>query len=1028
MALQGFLEKLFTRNYFFIILHIILLSSVITFSSIYAADISGRVTDSNGNPIENICVNANTGTCWDNWVGGTQTDSNGNYTITNLSDNTNYYISTDVSCGGNNSSYFIDELYNDLGPQDDCADAAPVASGQTEINFVLEAGGNISGTFTSDNAAITGVDNLGVTVFSGTCSDLQWVGYGAVDPNNGTFTTGGVPAGNYYLQAETAGTPYIQEYWASPSSVWDCDDAQLVQVTAGNTTTNTDFQLEKGATISGTLADSQGNAITNENSLGVDIYDTPPCDSPSGPVAYAPIDPSTGTYTTNALAPGDYYLQVAPGDSSYINEYWAEQASVRSCDDAEAITVTGAETISGKDFQLEKGGSVSGVLYDSATNNPIDGSVENIEIWLQKGTDPCNTQGAGGAFLNPDGSYTINGIEAGTYYVQIAPFSSNYIFEYWAQSESVRDCADAETVTVTVDQDTGGVNFQLEKGGSVSGMLYDSATNNPIDGSVENIEIWVQKGTDPCNTQWAGGAFLNPDGSYTINGIEAGTYYIQTSPFNTNYISEFWAQSESVEDCADAETVTVTADQNTSGIDFQLNLGSTVSGTVYEDDGTTAITDSDLQIVAFTGTNPCDLQYFKEVQVNSDGTYSIPGLSPGNYYLQTNSGTSFYIPEYWASNASVVECSSAEVITVSADTPTENINFQLSEGGSMSGTVFQANGTDPLTGTEICVDIYKTNPCNTGDWERIGGNCINQNSGIYHISGVPAGDYYVYTNTFNSEYQQEWWTSSGSDPDCTNATPVHIEASQDTQGVNFQLDFGNTVSGNLIDEATGANITNHPGMQVKLYAGDPCGSQQYLNSVEVAPDGTFSIAGIADGSFYLRTDTANEYLNEWYTGSGSDPDCSNAVLVSVSDNQVLTDVNFYLSKGARISGHVFSSDGTTSVDTQGREMEIEIFQGHPCTTPTFIDSASISEADGSYQTPALADGTYFLRIREKDTLEKDELYQREWWAEPESSPDCGSAQPIVIINGVDLSDKDFQVDLKKKPFPWSLFLPAIIGH
>ena len=919
MALQGFLEKLFTRNYFFIILHIILLSSVITFSSIYAADISGRVTDSNGNPIENICVNANTGTCWDNWVGGTQTDSNGNYTITNLSDNTNYYISTDVSCGGNNSSYFIDELYNDLGPQDDCADAAPVASGQTEINFVLEAGGNISGTFTSDNAAITGVDNLGVTVFSGTCSDLQWVGYGAVDPNNGTFTTGGVPAGNYYLQAETAGTPYIQEYWASPSSVWDCDDAQLVQVTAGNTTTNTDFQLEKGATISGTLADSQGNAITNENSLGVDIYDTPPCDSPSGPVAYAPIDPSTGTYTTNALAPGDYYLQVAPGDSSYINEYWAEQASVRSCDDAEAITVTGAETISGKDFQLEKGGSVSGVLYDSATNNPIDGSVENIEIWLQKGTDPCNTQ-------------------------------------------------------------------------------------------------------------WAGGAFLNPDGSYTINGIEAGTYYIQTSPFNTNYISEFWAQSESVEDCADAETVTVTADQNTSGIDFQLNLGSTVSGTVYEDDGTTAITDSDLQIVAFTGTNPCDLQYFKEVQVNSDGTYSIPGLSPGNYYLQTNSGTSFYIPEYWASNASVVECSSAEVITVSADTPTENINFQLSEGGSMSGTVFQANGTDPLTGTEICVDIYKTNPCNTGDWERIGGNCINQNSGIYHISGVPAGDYYVYTNTFNSEYQQEWWTSSGSDPDCTNATPVHIEASQDTQGVNFQLDFGNTVSGNLIDEATGANITNHPGMQVKLYAGDPCGSQQYLNSVEVAPDGTFSIAGIADGSFYLRTDTANEYLNEWYTGSGSDPDCSNAVLVSVSDNQVLTDVNFYLSKGARISGHVFSSDGTTSVDTQGREMEIEIFQGHPCTTPTFIDSASISEADGSYQTPALADGTYFLRIREKDTLEKDELYQREWWAEPESSPDCGSAQPIVIINGVDLSDKDFQVDLKKKPFPWSLFLPAIIGH
>jgi len=320
-----------------------------------ASTISGRVTDTDGNPIEGVCVNVNSGPCWEGWIAGSSTGTDGTYSI-DVADGNTYYVSTDVSCGGSNTSWYADKAYDNISAEDDCNQMTPVNAGSTGIDFILK-----------------------------------------------------------------------------------------------------------------------------------------------------------------------------------------------------------------------EGGAVSGTLFESDGTTRIDGSANQIEIWLEKGADPCNTEWAGSGFLNADGTYTTSGVEAGTYYVEISPFNTNYIPEYWADPASVRGCAEAQPITVTVGQTTKNINFQLEEGGVVSGTLFESDGTTPIDGNTNQIEIWLEKGTDPCNTEWAGSGFLNADGTYTTSGVEAGTYYVETSPFNTNYISEYWANSASVRGCAEAQPITVTVGQTTKNINFQLD-------------------------------------------------------------------------------------------------------------------------------------------------------------------------------------------------------------------------------------------------------------------------------------------------------------------------------------------------------------------------------------------------------------------------------------------------------------------------
>ena len=87
---------------------------------------------------------------------------------------------------------------------------------------------------------------------------------------------------------------------------------------------------------------------------------------------------------------------------------------------------------------------------------------------------------------------------------------------------------------------------------------------------------------DPCSySAQTGYEYVDTtDGTYTINGLPAGTYYLQASytipewiifhPSKYKYAAAFWGAADSPMDCMAAEPIQVSADTTLAGINIRL--------------------------------------------------------------------------------------------------------------------------------------------------------------------------------------------------------------------------------------------------------------------------------------------------------------------------------------------------------------------------------------------------------------------------------------------------------------------------
>ena len=66
--------------------------------------------------------------------------------------------------------------------------------------------------------------------------------------------------------------------------------------------------------------------------------------------------------------------------------------------------------------------------------------------------------------------------------------------------------------------------------------------------------------------------------------------------------------------------------------------------------------------------------------------------------------------------------------------------------------------------------------------------------GYYTVKCLPTGDYYVYTRNYEC-YHEDWYNHSlpGEDD-----PPVHVDAPNETQDINFTLEAGGTISGRIL--------------------------------------------------------------------------------------------------------------------------------------------------------------------------------------------------------------------------------------
>lgn len=714
------------------------------------------------------------------YVDSATTGAGGDYTFSAVAAGDYYVLANDPN------DDFINAMYASGGTIQ-CESCVPgatsiinVTAGATitNIDFSLEVGAVINGQVAEGLNPIT---NKQITL-SRVGQTFSWY---QITDGSGNYSFKGLPADDYYLTIQDATDVFIDAMYGATATV-QCQNCQpdidsTVTLAPAEVRNGVDFELVIGASISGQLVDQ--DTTLPVNTLQLQMID--PNDLSFNWYIYAALD-GLGGYTVSGVPAGQYKFYLSPliEGNLHIPEVYPN-IQCNACttllfDGAgSAVSLTNGVNTPNIDFLVEEGASISGIILNN--DHPTE-TVEQFGL-IYLFNDANRVLGnllLYGTDIEPsfDGTYTIGGLLPGMYFVQGGDLGREFfqreLYENQACPWSGCDRgAGGDAVVLGVKEQRLGVNFLLDYGGKISGTVTDQATGLPIDTSTENHYLQFYNAAGEV----AGGAFINPDGTYiSARALPAGTYSVRTGNmffggFISPYVMEKYAPGGNI-DCPGVtcdltagnvvvngyvrlnprDPVAEAANATTTGIDFALSPGFSFSGTITEIGSTTPIPDVHVLVYDAMG------HFANWATTDGAGAFTVQGLPAGTYYALTNNGSNLpflgVIPSAaggWIDilfdgtpcPGSACDVTTGDPIVLgggpNVDAGGVSFDFSLDAGGTINGQVRNAISQLPAGG--VNVNVYNDQGVFYGSYQTDDG-------GNYMTVGFPPGLYYL--TTFNN--------------------------------------------------------------------------------------------------------------------------------------------------------------------------------------------------------------------------------------------------------------------------------------
>jgi hypothetical protein len=470
--------------------------------------------------------------------------------------------------------------------------------------------------------------------------------------------------------------------------------------------------------------------------------------------------------------------------------------------------------------------------------------------------------------------------------------------------------------------------------GILSGTVRREDNNEPIEG----LNVFA---TDYATNQWMAGTWTDSDGSYILF-LPSGSYRVRAcaSCDNLPYVDEYYDDTLDYGAATPVELTDLSPDA--SGIDFLLEEGGTISGTVEREDDNEPIEGLHVFATDYT-TN----QWIAGTNTDSEGNYSLR-VPEGSYRVRACASCDSlpYVDEYYDDTLDYGAATPVELTDLSPDA--SDIDFLLEEGGVISGTVYESSSMAPLTGVELEVRAMTGDPCDFSTWNWGPEAETNPADGTYTITGVPSGTYYLRIFNEDENYIEEWWAASASTGDCNAAEQVTVNSGETITGRDFQLEPGATISGTVYEMDGTTPVTGGEEIIVIVGAGDPCGQQFIVGRLIDDTDGTYTILGVPAGNYFLRTWNELGYIDEWWDGSTSTPECQQAAAVPVTVVDNISGIDFSLgihSESVPSGGETVSlPDDSASVVFPPGAVPDEVF-----VSIAQVDEASVPPPSGGFE-------------------------------------------------------------------------------
>jgi hypothetical protein len=548
-------------------------------------------------------------------------------------------------------------------------------------------------------------------------------------------------------------------------------------------------------------------------------------------------------------------------------------------------------------------GGISGAVTDAGTGTGLSATVS---VYNWHGSQVASTgTGVGGA-------YSVTGLTPGIYFARTFVSSTlNYVDEAYNNVQCVScPITTTQPITVSGGATTVNVNFALSPGGSIAGAVTDGVTS----AAIANATVQVYVALSPTNGSFLKSVLTNAAGAYTLSGLTPGSYFVVVFP-PSPYLPEGYdnvpcSSGSSVCTFSSFTQIPVSGTATTSNINFALSTTASspggISGTVT--DASTALPLANVEVDVYNSTGG----FVGFAITNAAGTYAVTGLAAGTYYARTFVfSTANYLTEAYNDIPCTPSCNITSTTPIAVGIATvPNINFALSPGGGITGTVTDGEGAGNLQ--SVTVQIYTS----TGSFIK---SASTDAAGVYLVVGLPPGNYFARTFVPSSlNNLDEAYNNFPCTPSCTitSTTPITVAGTGTTAGISFVLPHGGTITGNVTDVRTGA-----PGRFINVQIFSSTGAS--VKSVSSNTSGVYSVAGLPTGTYFARTGTSATYVSELYNNITCPHNAcvvTTGAPISVTTNATQGGINFQLGPagaadlvmdfGAANGVWVLAADGT----------------------------------------------------------------------------------------------------------------------
>jgi len=393
------------------------------------------------------------------------------------------------------------------------AQAITVQAGDTtrNVNVTLLLGGSISGRALDANGAPLTAGALRVHAVDENENEINAATLGSTG-----YAMNHLPAGRYKLFAEYTGTPSAQQ----PVNEWydgaaDFASAQFLEVTAGSTTPNLDFTLQRGGAISGRIAGPLNRHLTSGGR--VSVYNL------KGARVQFAVHGSNGFYVVAGLRSGEYKLFASnDGQEGYGAQWYGRKQHFSN---AATVSVTAPNTTSNRNFTLEVPAKLRGYVTNPAGARLVE---EEQNIFLasydavtgEYAGFQSNTFVGGYQLSLLSGSYKLAAFD---YYTNFLPRQDSLAVAFYENGKSFAEGASVNLAASEVRE----LNpLILQKtSGAISGTFFQQNAGTP-----QRTGLYYVFAYDTAGYVAKATAYFEEsrpiDGRYQLPGFHPGDYYL----------------------------------------------------------------------------------------------------------------------------------------------------------------------------------------------------------------------------------------------------------------------------------------------------------------------------------------------------------------------------------------------------------------------------------------------------------------------------------------------------------------------